>query len=225
MPSLLVNYGGPEKTISSQEALFPKILQACEKQYHSAIQSVAFTAKGLDLTYYQVGIHRMILVELPAQVEQNVKSADEAIKNQALATKKLFRTVKIEASTFNTRDYKLLDNNCVTAVANVLNTVDSNILQGKKKIVPTSLDSDVKNATLLAAMVDEGLRGTALPLQPDEQHKNYKQAHVAPEIWQEVMMPVGNKKQQRHMKQQLRDITNTAIPKPDTNSANSLKPQ
>ncbi|QDP73330.1 hypothetical protein FOG18_12530 [Legionella israelensis] len=203
MPAFLVNYGGPLTNLTSNQASFQHILTACEEKYKSSIQSVAFTANSLDLTYYQVGIHRMIKVELPEQIEKDMKSQDLDVQNKAKMSKQLFNKARASASDFNVGQYKLLAHNCVTAVANVLNVIDQNILKGKKKVVPTILDDNIKNATLLQAMVDEALRGTSLP--PSQKHKNYQQAHISSEIWSNVMTDV-NRHQQKTMKEDLKNL-------------------
>lgn len=202
MPSFLVNYGGPRTPLSTSSLSFPKIFEACEEFYQSQLKSTSFTVKGLDVTYYQVGIHRMVKVDLPEQVLENLKSKNAAIKNKAMETRKLFYTAQSSASDFNTKDYKLLENNCVSAVANVLNTIEPKLLGGAHKIVPLVLDDNMDEALELDAKVDGILRGTTLLSQQKQPHKNYQQAHVPSELWEEVMTPVAQQ-HQKELKQKL----------------------
>ncbi|MCW8408814.1 TMEM222 family protein [Legionella sp. PATHC035] len=201
MPSFLVNYGGPAPQLSTNSHSFPETLKACEKFYHSQIKSSAFTVNGLDITYYQVGIHRMIKVDLPEQVLEDMKSKDSATKKKALETRKLFDKAKSHASDFNTKDYKLLGNNCVSAVANVLNIIEPRILGGAHKIIPQVLDDNMDAALKLDEQVDSMLRGTMLP-QQNKQHKDYTHAHLSSEIWAQVMTPVSPQ-HQKDLKQEL----------------------
>ncbi|CAM3109323.1 Uncharacterised protein [Legionella steigerwaltii] len=225
MPSFLVNYGGPAPQFSSNSHSFSETLKACEKFYQSQAKSTAFTVHGLDVTYYQVGIHRMVKVDLPDQVLEEMKSNDSATRKKAIETKKLFDKAKSQASDFNTKDYKLLGNNCVSAVANVLNTIDPSILGGVHKIVPQVLDGNVDEALKLDAEVDSILRGTTLPQQQGKQHKDYTHAHVASEIWAQVMTPVSQQ-HQKDLKQQLQKSKQESIeltPEDDTTKKSAMR--
>lgn len=210
MPSFLVNYGGPVPQFSSNNHSFSGVLAACEKFYHSKVKSTAFTVNGLDVTYYQVGIHRMVKVDLPDQVIEDMKSDDQAIRKKAIETKKLFDKAKSSASDFNTKDYKLLGNNCVSAVANVLKTIKPSLLGGVHKVIPQVLDENMDGTLKLDAEVDSILRGTTLPQQHHKQHKDYTQAHISSEIWANVMTPV-NKQNQKDIKQQLQQSKQSSI--------------
>ena len=176
---------------------------------------MSFTRKGLNLTYYQVGIHRMIKVELPDHVSDELKSENITVKQKAKMKAQLFRDAKISASNFNADKYKLLEHNCVTAVANILNTVDPCILGGKKKVVPLVLDGNIKQATLLEAMVDESLRGNTMDKDKSKDKDFIQSDSVAHQIWEEVMTPVSQIKQ-KDMKQQLQSMAtvNDEAPEP-----------
>lgn len=197
MPSFLVNYGGPVKGITAQENKYQDIFDACEQKYHSKIKSTTFRRNGLDLTYYQVGIHRMIKVELPVGVELDLKSGDSELEAQARKTKQLFRTAHARAGDFNTRNYKLLGNNCVTAVSNVLNIVDESLLTGAMKIVPTSLDSNVsgvaKKDALIESMIKEGILGSVastddeLDYESDNEWNESPTDDMAARVWRGAM--------------------------------------
>ncbi|STY31214.1 Uncharacterised protein [Legionella wadsworthii] len=202
MPSFLVNYGGPSSQLSTNKNSFQGILTECEKFYHAQVKSTAFSVHGLDVIYYRVGIHRMAKVELPDQVLEHMKSKDADVRKKAIETKKLFDKVKSSASDFNTKDYKLLGNNCVSAVANVLNTMEPSMLSGAHKIIPQVLDENMDEALKLDAEVDSMIRGTVLPQQQNATHKNYAHAHVSSEIWNHVMAPVSPQ-HQKDIKQQL----------------------
>ncbi|HHV7637034.1 TPA: hypothetical protein ACUNND_003324, partial [Legionella anisa] len=160
--------------------------------------------------YYRVGIHRMIQVDLPDQVMEDMKSNDKDIKKKAIETKKLFDKAKSHASDFNTKDYKLLGNNCVSAAANVLNTIEPDLLGGLHKVIPQVLDDNVESVLKLDAAVDSILRGTILPQQHDQQHKDYTHAHISSEIWENVMTPVGQQ-HQKELKQKLQQSKQTDI--------------
>lgn len=213
MPSFLVNYGGPAPQLSSIQSSFAKTLANCEEFYKSKAQSVSFSRKGLNLTYYQVGIHRMIKVELPEQVNQDLKSGDSSVRGKAQQTAKRYRDARIAAGNFNTGKYKLLANNCVTAVAHVLNKIDPSILGGKKKVIPPALDHEVKKEVSFESMVDECLRGKAIDM--DAEHKDYIQFDaLAHQVWNEVMTNVGAS-QQSNLKAKMQSLQSADAPKSD----------
>jgi len=186
MPSFLVNYGGPSPQISSMSSGFGKTIQACEKFYHSKVTSVSFSRQGLNLTYYQVGIHRMLKVELPEQVINASKSkiqSDE--KLDALETVQLYTNARKAAYRFNSKDYKLTQNNCVTAVGHTFNSIDPSILGGDKQVVPNFLDSKIAKETDLDKRVHQCIGGT------DANYTQYGKDDTH-QIWESVMSTVGN---------------------------------
>jgi len=183
------------------------------------LKSVSFSVKGLDVTYYQTGIHRFIKVELPEETELASKSKDTSISKPALLTKHLFVRVKSRASDFNTTAYKLTSNNCVSAVSSVLNNLEHEILQGVKKVVPHSLDSSIKKEVKVRSMADEIFRGSLLP-QQDPKHLDYKEQHD-PKVWQAMTDTSASLNQQsmkaklqqyKHIPQDVQD-KNQDIPK------------
>jgi hypothetical protein len=153
MKAFLVNFGGPTNEFTTTRSQFDGILQDCKDYYGGTPKATSFTIKGLDVTYYQIGIHRMIKVELPETVKYDLKSPDEKVLKKARETLALYTKAYAKASDFNTTGYKFFGNNCVSAVANVLNTLDPSILDGKKKIVPGALDSKVEEYTQSQSMV------------------------------------------------------------------------
>ena len=144
----------------------------------------------------------MIKVTLPEQNKVDAHSDSPAVRQAALEAAQLYRTARVKAGDFNTGQYKLLANNCVTAVANVLNVIDASILGGKKKVVPQMLDKEVKQELSFESMVDECLRGSVSEEAKDE--KDFIQFDAtAHQVWEDVMTPVGK---QSDMKARLKAL-------------------
>lgn len=204
MPSFLINYGGPAPQLSSLSSGFAKTLENCEAFYKSKAKSIAFSRQGLNLTYYQVGIHRMLKVELPQQIENDLKSSDLDTLKNARTVAATYRKAKIRASDFNTGKYKLLANNCVSAVSHTLNSIDASILGGDKKINPLSLDSEVNKELSFEHMVQECLCGDIIEV--NKQNINYIHSDpIAHQVWNDVMTDMSSHKQ-KAMKSQLKAI-------------------
>jgi|GEM_PF-4845880 hypothetical protein len=191
MPSFLVNYGGPVNALTSMQSQFDHILEECKKFYGGTPEAIGFTIKGINVTYYKIGIHRMIKVELPDSVEEDLKSSDKTIRQKAKETQQLYTAARVSAGDFNTTGYKLLGNNCVSAVANILNTLDPSILGGEKKIVPQLLDKKVEACTRLQSMVHEMLNPPPSKDSADEiiPTKKYYSGGVPLGLWQAMSSP------------------------------------
>jgi hypothetical protein len=221
MTSFLVNYGGPTTALSTMSSQFEKIIQDCKAYYGGTAKATGFTIKGLDVTYYQMGIHRMIKVELPDTIKENLKSTNPHVQQQARQTMQLYTKVRSRAGDFNTTGYKLLGNNCVSAVANVLNTIDPTILEGKKKIIPQFLDAKVKECTKLQSMVYDAIGGS-LDTSDSVPTKPLYSGGVPEGIWQDAMSTTKNStalSQQTMMKNAMKTLKQGAtddLPLTDT---------
>jgi hypothetical protein len=185
--SFLVNYGGPGgATLSSMSSQYNRILEACKKKYGGTPKATGFTLNGLDVTYYQIGVHRMIKVELPDSVKHDLKSMKHEVRSKAAEKMQLYSKVFARASDFNTHKYALLSNNCVSAVANVLNTLEPSILAGQKKIVPQLLDSKIRECTKKESLMFDALNAS----KQEEDGITIKPLYsggVPSKVWDEVM--------------------------------------
>ncbi|VVC75389.1 hypothetical protein AQUSIP_06790 [Aquicella siphonis] len=225
MPSFLVNYGGPVCALTSMDSQYDNILQKCKDFYGGTPEAIGFTIKGIDVTYYKIGIHRMIKVELPDSVEEDLKSSDKDIRQKAKETKKLYTTARIKAGDFNTTGYKLLGNNCVSAVANILNTLDSSILGGEKKIIPQFLDSKIAACTKVQSMVHEVLNPPPSADCSDEviPTKKFYSGGVPNSIWQQAMTTVSKSKNKPLTNQDMKKDIDESNGSPDDQLENEIK--
>jgi len=209
MPSFLVNYGGPGPSmLSTREKQFSAILDACKKQYGGKPEGTAFTIKGLNLTYYEIGIHRMIKVECPDSVEQEAKSDNPLVRDPARETKRLYAKVRSRASDFNCHKYKLLAHNCVSSVANVLGVLDPDFLDGKNKIVPVALDKMVKEYVAEQRDVANAIapQGHHFVDEDDIDIEFLQQGGVPKGIWDEAMTDTNALAKQQNMKAALEEL-------------------
>lgn len=203
MPSFLVNYGGPGPQTSSMESSFDSILQQCKQKYHGTPEAIGFTVNGLDVTYYKIGVHRMIKVELPSSVQDDLNSPDEHVRSEARKLQRLFIKAQSRAGDFGTTKYKLTENNCVSAVANVLNIIDPFILGGVKKIVPFLLDSKIESYTSVSSLVHDALNPTPDLESSDEiiPTKKMYSGGVPHGFWQQAMTSVSEIKEKAKVKE------------------------
>lgn len=203
MPScFLVNYGGPGiSTLSHTPRDFDKILDACKKQYGGKPEATAFTVKGLNLTYYEIGVHRMIKVELPESVSNALKSPKDDIRQRARETQALYLKAKARAGDFNTKKYGLVSNNCVSAVANILNILDPSILGQKNKIVPVFLDEKIKTYTAFSRKIAQDLNAEApYSIENEIKIEQLQSGGVPSEIWSDVMSTPAQRQQEMKVK-------------------------
>lgn len=203
MPSgFLVNYGGPGlSTFSSSSRIFDQILDACKKQYGGKPEATAFTIQGLNLTYYEIGVHRMIKVELPESVSEALKSPEHNVRQTARKTQALYLKAKARAGDFDTKKYGLVSNNCVSAVANVLNILDPSILGQKNKIVPIFLDEKIKSYTALSRKIAQDLSAQDYKtMEKDIKIEQLQSGGVPSEIWSDVMSTPAQRQQEMKAK-------------------------
>lgn len=131
--SFFLNYGGPGgRWLSSTEELTNKLIDECTSYYGGAMwtRQSSCTVQGLQATVYSFGIHRALRLELPQDAPQSVQDL-------------YYSTLKLALSLCD-KDYKLLDNNCATTVAVLLNSLDKT-LAPDHIISPWTLDSEIKS--------------------------------------------------------------------------------
>ena len=127
---MFLNYGGPGGSwISQDEKIIQQLDQECKNFYGSPIRKVSYEIKGITVTVCTYGIHRSLHLEIP--------------KNASEETKKLFDLAFNEGRIFCSKEYHLLSNNCVTAVAKILNILDNKITPANV-VYPWSLDANIK---------------------------------------------------------------------------------
>lgn len=128
--SYYLNYGGPGGLWGSENPEDIEFLDnECRKHYGMPIRKVRYMIQGINVTICTYGIHRALRLDIP----------DNASKE----TVNMFEDLKDLAEEIIEDDYELLNNNCVTSVARVLNYLVPNILP-KKLIWPWSLDKNIK---------------------------------------------------------------------------------
>lgn len=167
----------------------------------------------------------MIKIDLPDSVTLDLDSSNSQTAAQARKTKQLFQKVVSKASDFNAHDYHLLSHNCVTAVSNVLNIVDLGLLSGVMKVVPSSLDSNVKKVAkkdaFLESMLEECILGTVATDKTEDELDELYSPQTAAKVWREAMTSVdkikGNKAQdlQLDMKAQMKSMRNSSDNTPE----------
>lgn len=142
-----LNYGGLSSFWSEDPLITMNLHQECINFYGQPIRFREYKVKGLDLTVCTYGIHRALLVQLP--------------ENASKETSDLFEIIKENAAEFCWSEYELLNNNCVTSVANILNLIDKNMTP-KKVVFPWSLDQHLKKycgsyeqGTSMAAFIEK----------------------------------------------------------------------
>ncbi|CEK10731.1 hypothetical protein [Legionella hackeliae] len=114
MPYFFLNYGGPGGRWWTQNSSDIAILnKACIDNYGSPTRQLTYKIKGITVTVCTYGIHRALLLHLPDGASHE--------------TDALFRQAAKIGTELCGNEYKLLSNNCVSAVAQVLNCLDKNI--------------------------------------------------------------------------------------------------
>lgn len=125
-----LNYGGPGGQWASDDLNKTNQLDSiCRNTYVIPIRKVQFNVKGIDVTICTYGVHRALRLDVPEGASRETIDAFEKAKKAGLH---IIRT-----------KYVLLDNNCVTAVAKVLNNLDSR-MTSEDVIWPWNLDENVK---------------------------------------------------------------------------------
>lgn len=125
------NYGGPGEDDAEGADEIDGLIFLCEIVYGDNAIKSSCQIKGINVTVYKFSVHRAILLELPEGTE------DEE-------TLELFDRAQAVAKQFKTKKYQLLKNNCVTAVATVLNTLDEKTTE-KNVVLPWALDNRLRN--------------------------------------------------------------------------------
>lgn len=156
-----VNYGGPGVNMTTLPSQYGKVLDSCLKKYSGSSHATKFTLNGIDVTVFGTGIHRGIKVELPDSVEKALKSNNSQHRKEAQDILKRFVKAKAQASDFNTTDYKLWSNNCVSAVSNVLHNLDPSF--EPKQTKPWTQDDEVEQHTKSQQMLLEVLNFKSKP--------------------------------------------------------------
>ncbi len=129
-----LNYGGPGgKWASDNLEETSRLDSICRDKYVIPIRKVQFNIKGIDVTICTYGVHRALRLDVPDGASQETIDAFNKAK---YARVQILRT-----------KYSLLANNCVTAVAKVLNTLDSRMTP-EGVVWPCNLDENVKNTAI-----------------------------------------------------------------------------
>lgn len=108
------------------------LLNNCEKYYCRGPFSRSeskYKINGIEITVYELGVHRALFAELPENPTQEQDALFTAMLDCA---KQFIRT-----------EYDIKTNNCVTAVAAVLHTLDHTITK-TTRASPYKLDSELK---------------------------------------------------------------------------------
>ncbi|KTD75306.1 hypothetical protein [Legionella waltersii] len=125
-----LNYGGPGGHWTSEDSrLTSQLDRSCRQTYGMPNRKVQYVVKGITVTVYTYGIHRALSLDLPK------RASSESID--------AFKKAKKVGEQICTTEYTFLGNNCVTAVANVLNTLDSRITP-RDMVLPWNLDKNIK---------------------------------------------------------------------------------
>lgn len=128
---LFVNYGGPGGIWLTKNPLEESSLRKqCEKCYfggESLYHQETYVISGINTTVHSFGIHKALTLELPDKPPPSIRATQAFADALAIAEK------------FVETDYKIASNNCVTAVATILNKLDSNTTPSNVTI-PWSLD-------------------------------------------------------------------------------------
>ena len=107
-----LNYGGPGGRSTSDTLDNTNYLdKACQEFYGMPVRKIQYNIKGVDVTVCTYGIHRALRLDIPDGASQDTINAFEEAK-------------KVSLETCDT-EYTLLGNNCVTAVAKALNSLDN----------------------------------------------------------------------------------------------------
>lgn len=130
MTHFFLNYGGPGgKWFSDKQQAMRDLDDACKKTYGWPIRRASYVIHGLKITVHTYGLHRALSLEVP--------------KGASPETTIMFEKAKIQAQFLCTKEYALLRNNCVSAVAAVLNELDNNTVP-PDIVFPWSLDAWLK---------------------------------------------------------------------------------
>ena len=125
-----LNYGGPGGQWTSTDVNNTSRLdKICRDSHGMPIRKVGYIIKGIYVTVCTYGIHRALRLDIPEMASKETIDAFNKAKKAGLRI-------------CNT-EYALLGNNCVTAVAEALNTLDSRITP-KDMVWPWNLDKNVK---------------------------------------------------------------------------------
>jgi hypothetical protein len=130
MKHFFLNYGGPGgKWVSDTLDVTNYLDAVCRNSYGRPVRYVKYTIKGVEVTVCTYGIHRALRLDVP-------DGASQETINAFMEARKIGRG-------FCSTAYVLLGNNCVTAVAKALNSLDNRITPWDM-ILPWNLDKNLK---------------------------------------------------------------------------------
>ncbi len=147
-----LNYGGPGgASFTADETEKKELIKACvNKSIGLLNNSFSLTIKGIHVTLYTFCVHKALSLDLP----------DDASED----TRNFFAHIKKVAVDFCETDYHLASHNCVTAVATILNQLDSELCP-PDLISPFSLDTHFKRYARYADINDPTLKTFLLAYQ------------------------------------------------------------
>ena len=124
--------------ISEDKESANKLIEHCKEEYlffsllkNNLYSTSSFSIQGINLTVHSIGAHRALSFELPEDPPPSEK------------TIQLFDAIRADAKMIVDIDYHWRLNNCVMAVAKILNTLDSTVIP-KGVNMPWEMDNGIK---------------------------------------------------------------------------------